>query len=180
MWTTEKIQVNPSAISGLITKYIQKKDHQLVLFGIQGGDGDNCQTGPLVAERLGWPCIREVTRVIRTPAPDCMKVFSRINGATLVQTVHLPLVLTIGHSLDSPCLRFPNLKQKLTAKKRQVTLLSNHELGIDDSTLINKGKTLVELAKPRTNKSCVFLEDKTHQKQAQHLYDKYLKGRLNL
>ena len=112
------LRFNPSAVSCLIAEYVRQNGQQLVLAGIQGGDGDNGQTGLLVAERLGWPCVREVTRVARTDDPDRLKVESRIDGAALIQTVKLPLVLTIGQSLDAPCLRLPTLKQKLAAKKK--------------------------------------------------------------
>ena len=172
------LRFNPSAVSSLISTYIRQEGQQLVLFGIQGGDGDNCQTGPLVAEQLEWPCIREVTGVDRTKDPDCLKVYSRIDTATLIQTVKLPVVLTIGQSLDAPYLRFPNLKQKLTAKKKQVTLLSNNELGLNADTLINNCITLVGLERPGTKQSCIFLNASGTQKQARHLYDHYLKDRV--
>ncbi len=172
------LRFNPSVVASLISTYLQQGGHQLVLFGIQGGDGDNCQTGLLVAEQLGWPCIREVTRVDRTTDPDCLKVYSRIEGAALVQTVRLPMVLTVGQSLDAPCLRFPNLKQKLAAKKKQITLLSDTKLGINTDTFINKNITLMGLERPRTKQSCVFLKATDAQEQARHLYEQYLKDRM--
>ena len=105
----------------------------------------------------------------------CLKVTSRIDSATLVQTVKLPMVLITGHCLDSPYLRIPTLKQKLRAKKKQVTILSNTRLGIDNDTLINNGKTLIDLQRPQANRPCIFLEGKNARAQAKHLYDKYLK-----
>jgi electron transfer flavoprotein alpha/beta subunit len=102
-------------------------------------------------------------------------VTSRINGATLVQTVQLPMVLIAGHCLDSPYLRIPTLKQKLKAKKNQVTILSNTELGRDDDALLNNGKTLVDLQRPPVDRSCVFLEGNSPRDQAKRLYDEYLK-----
>jgi electron transfer flavoprotein beta subunit len=175
---TIDLRFNPWAVSCLIANYIRQNGQQLVLLGIQGGDGDNCQTGLLVAERLGWPCIREVTRVARTKALDCLEVTSRIDGATLIQTVRLPLVLTVGQSLDAPYLRFPSLKQKLNAKKKQVTLVSNTELGVDNASLINRDTTLAGLVRPRPKQSCVFLEGQNTRDVVQHLYDNYLKDRL--
>lgn len=172
------LRFNPSAVASLISAYIRKKGQQLVLFGIQGGDGDNCQTGLLVAEQLGWPCIREVTQVARTKDPDCLKVTSRIDTGALVQTVRLPVVLTIGQSLDAPFLRFPNLKQKLAAKKKQVTLVSDTELGLNTATRINKPMSLVDLERPRTKQACVFLKAADPREQARHLYDQYLKDRV--
>jgi electron transfer flavoprotein alpha/beta subunit len=169
------LRFNSSAVSHLISAYIQREGHQLVLLGTQGGDGDNGQTGFLVAERLGWPCIREVTAVVMAGSSDRLKVTSRIDGATLVQTVQLPMVLIAGHCLDSPYLRIPTLKQKLKANKNQVTILSNTELGIDNDTLINNGKTLINLQRPPVNRPCVFLEGNSSREQAKRLYDEYLR-----
>ncbi len=172
------LRFNPLSISHLISGYINQHEHQLVIFGMQGGEGDNRQTGFLVAEQLGWPCIREVTNVIRTESSDFLKVTSRIDGATLVQIVKLPMVLIIGHSQDAAYLRIPNLKQKLDAKKKQVTLLAEHDLKVNNKVLLNKDKTLIDLQRQRANQSCIFLESKTALDQAQQLYDQYLKERL--
>jgi len=169
------LRFNSLAVSDLISTYIQREGHQIVFLGTQGGNGDNGQTGFLVAERLGWPCIREITAVDTVGSSDRLKVTSRINGATLVQTVQLPVVLIAGHCPDSPYLRIPTLKQKLKAKKNQVTILSNIELGIDDDTLLNKGKTLIDLQRPPVNRPCVFLEGKNAREQAKRLYAEYLK-----
>jgi electron transfer flavoprotein beta subunit len=182
------LRFSPLSISHLISAYMDQNEHQLVIFGMQGGEGGNGQTGFLVAEQLGWPCIREVTDVIKTESPDFLKVTSRIDGASLLQIIKLPMVLIIGHSKDSPYLRIPNLKQKLEAKKKQVTLLTEHDLKSDnkvglDKTGLNKvwletDKTLIDLHRPKTNPSCLFLEGQTVRDQARQLYHQYLKERL--
>jgi len=92
-----------------------------------------------------------------------------------VQTVKLPRVLIAGHCIDSPYLRVPTLKQKLEAKNKPVTILSNTRLGIDDETLINNGKTLVDLQRPQANRPCIFLEGKNPREQAKRLYAEHLK-----
>ncbi|MCK5097169.1 MAG: hypothetical protein KAR45_03660 [Desulfobacteraceae bacterium] len=174
------LRFNSLIISHLISTYIKKEGQKLVVLGMQGGEGDNSQTGFLVAEQLGWPCIREVTQMGIAGSSDLLKVTSRIDGAALVQTVRLPMVLIIGHSINSPCLRVPTLKQKLNAKKKPLTILSEIDLGLDNDALINKDKTLMDLHGPRPGKPCAFLEGKSAREQAQSLYDKYLKARLSL
>jgi len=172
------LRYNPQAISHLIAAYIRQEAQQLVILGTQGGDGDNRQTGLLVAERLGWPCIGEVTEVVGTGSPGGLKVTSRIDGATLVQTIKLPMVLIIGHSLDAPCLRFPTLKRKLAAKKKKITVLSGEKLGMDSNTWADNDKTLIDLQRPSVNRPCIFMEGKTAREQVQNLYNKHLKARL--
>jgi len=169
------LRFNPLTVSDLISTYIKREGHQLVFLGWQGGAGDNRQTGFLVAERLGWPCIREVTAVVRDESSGGLKVTSRIDAATLVQTVKLPMVLIAGHCIDSPYLRVPTLKQKLKAKNKPVTILSNTRLGIDDDTLINNGKTLIDLQHPQASRPCIFVEGKNAREQAKRLYAEHLK-----
>ncbi len=179
------LRFNPLVMSHLISAYIKNQGHDLVILGMQGGEGDNGQTGFLLAERLGWPCIGEVSHIVRDESHDSLKVTSRIDGATLIQTVHLPMVLIMGHSLDSPYLRVPNLKQKLNAKKKQISIISDIELGVDTDHLTNttipeNDKTLMGLQRPRASQSCVFIEGESTREQAQKLYYQYLKKRLSL
>lgn len=172
------LRFNPLAISLLISTYIKRKGHQLVILGMQGAEGDNGQTGFLVAERLGWPCIREVTEVGGAGSSGCLEVTSRTHGATVIQTVRFPMVLIMGHSSNSPYLRVPTLKQKLNAKKKPLRLVSDIELGFDKDALMDKGNVLMDLQRPQANHACVFLEGNTSREQAQHLYERYLKDRL--
>ncbi len=174
------LRFNPLFISSLISRYIRQEGQKLVILGMQGGEGDNGQTGFFVAEQLGWPCIREVIEVAVAESTDCLKIKSRIRGATLVQTLKLPMVLIMGHSLDSPYLRVPTLKQKLNAKKKPLTIVSSTELGLDNDALPVKDKTLMDLHGQKPGRSCSFIQGKTVQEQAKTLYDKYLKQRLPL
>ncbi len=174
------LRFSPLSVSRLISAYMNLSEYQLSIFGKQGGEGDNGQTGFLVAEQLGWPCIREVTDVEKTQSPGFLKVTSRIEGAGLLQRIKLPVVLIMGHSPNSSYLRIPNLKQKLDAKKKQVTLLSEHDLKKDDKEMVIPDKTLIDLQRQKTDQSCIFLEGKTARDQARQLYDQYLKERLPL
>jgi electron transfer flavoprotein beta subunit len=172
------LRFNSLAVSRLISSYITQQGQNLAILGMQGGEGDNGQTGFFVAENLAWPCINRVTRFEMDQGPDSLKVTSRIDGADLVQTVKLPLVLIIGHSLDSPYLRVPSLKQKLNAKKKKATILSDIELKVD--TDINKDKILTDLQQHGAGRACIFIKGKNAKEQAQILYDQFLKKRLSL
>jgi electron transfer flavoprotein alpha/beta subunit len=169
------LRFNSSAIAGLLSSYVRQEGHQVVFLGMQGGEGDNGQTGFIVAERLGWPCIREVSAVAMADSSNSLKVTSRIDGATLVQTIKLPVVLIAGHCPDTPYLRVPSLKQKLKAKKRSVTLISNTELGLDNDTLVDTDKTLIGLQRPQVNRHCVFLKGENARELAKRLYNEYVK-----
>ena len=47
--------VQPLAVAKALKFLVDREKVDVVLFGKQGIDGDNCQTGPMTAALLGWP-----------------------------------------------------------------------------------------------------------------------------
>ena len=173
------LRFNPVAIARLIGAYVEQIGGQQLLFlGRQGADGDNGQTGFLVAERLGWPCIRDVMDVAVVEPAGWLKVTSRLEEATLVQTVTPPLVLVIGNTPRSPYLRVPTIKQKLAAAKREISLLSGADLGFEPDRSTGSDKILVNLERRRNERSCTWLDDGDSRQKARRLFDSYLRERL--
>ena len=172
------LRFNPGAVAELLAAYIQSAGLGFVFLGQQGGEGDNGQTGYLLAENLGWPCLRAVSAVTRDGDLRDLRVTRRIQGATLVQSIRPPAVLIAGHCPDAPYLRVPTLKQKLGAKNKEVTRLSSRKLGCNDQRLTDDTKTILDLQRPPVKPPCVFLEGATAREQALQLYDRYLKGKM--
>ena len=48
-------ELQPLAIAKLLKALVDKEKVDLVVLGKQSIDGDNCQTGPMLAALLGWP-----------------------------------------------------------------------------------------------------------------------------
>jgi electron transfer flavoprotein alpha/beta subunit len=172
------LRFNALAVSFLIASYIKSLGEQgLVILGTRGGISDNGQTGPLVAERLGWPCIRDVSEVDFV-SPHSLRVSSRTDNTIITQTVRLPLVLTIGNAPESPFLRVPTLKQKLRAAKKKIEVLEFPDLGMDPETdqnidwktALKNDKTLTDLRLRNRGRTCVFVEGKGPKEKAEHLY----------
>ena len=46
--------LQPLAVSKIIAKFAAEKECDMVILGKQAIDGDNAQTGPMVAGLLGW------------------------------------------------------------------------------------------------------------------------------
>ena len=46
--------LQPLAVSKILKHFAEKEKIDLILVGKQSIDGDNCQTGPMVAGLLGW------------------------------------------------------------------------------------------------------------------------------
>ena len=168
------LRFNPAAVSELLGAYFRSEEHHFVFLGQQGAEGDNGQTGFLLAEQLGWPCFREVSAVTGADSPCRLNITHRIHGATRVQTVAPPAVLIAGQCPDTPYLRVPTLKEKLDARKKVIQCLSIRQLGCDAPTLADTTKTLIRLQRPQAKRPCVFIEGPTPREQARQLYDRYL------
>lgn len=173
------LRFNPEAVSLLIASYVQQiGNQQLVLLGSQGGVGDNRQTGYLVAERLGWPCIGDVIDAARDKAPGCLRVTSRRDGVVITQTVRLPIVLVVGNVIRSPYLRVPTLKEKLAAKNKKVLVVTPDELAVSTEDLIPKSQTLLSLVKKSGKTACTVISGESAKDKAQILYNQYLIERI--
>ncbi len=171
---------HPLWVSAVLSAYIADIGRQqLVILGMQGGEGNNGQTGYLVAERLGWPCIRNVMDIALKGPENGLTVTSMTDRGTMMQTIDLPAVLITGNSPQSPFLRVPTLKQKVKASTRQITALGQKELGVKDKGMIRKDKAPAGLYRPESSRKVVFIEGKTAEDKARTLYEQSLKDRLN-
>ena len=170
------LRFNPLAVSHLIAHYIQQQGQQIAFFGMQGADGDNGQTGLLVAERLGWPSIREVTEVTQDEVSNCLEVTSLFGEGTLVQRVKLPVVLIIGQAPSSPRLRYPSVRQRLNVTKNQIIPITPASMGIDDSSWANSDKIVVDLMQPDQSQTIMLPEEDTPREHAQYIFDHCIKG----
>jgi electron transfer flavoprotein alpha/beta subunit len=170
------LRFDPMAVSRLISGYVRNVGgQQLVLFGARGGEGDNGQTGFLVAEQLGWPCIREVVKIRSDANFSKVEVKSRVTQGLLVQTVSLPVVLVIGNSPESPFLRVPTLKQKLESKKKTIRVIRCDDPGIACCNTAAGDRKLTGLSFENSKKICAMINGSSAKEKARHLYEHYLK-----
>lgn len=174
------LRFTPLLLSSIIHKYstcVGKFD--ALIFGEQGGIGDNGQTGFFVAERLGWPCISNVTDV--KPGPDSNKLAIQTvqQGRTIVQTVALPVVIIVSNTASAPFLRVPTLPQKLAAAKKQIDTVSMDSfLGLDNGK-DPREKKIVGLQRLVPKRRCVMIEGQTCKEKAQFVYDTIIKQTMN-
>lgn len=174
------LRFNPLAIATLISQYqTQISQQDIIVLGDQSDDGQNAQTAMLLAEKLHWPCITQVTHLSPTDDPHYLTVTSVQDSLILEQRIKLPIVLAVGYAPDSASLRLPNLKSKLNAAKKEIERYCVADLNLDEQQLDESNdKKLTGLLHPHNEKSCVFIEGKDAQEKAQILYEHYLKPRL--
>jgi electron transfer flavoprotein beta subunit len=103
----------------------------LVLAGKYGVGTDEGQTGPMLAELLGWP---HASGALRLELGDGSFELQRaVEGGIEVQQGKLPAVVTCDKGLNEP--RYPSLKGIMQAKKKPIEKKTAAELELDEAAL---------------------------------------------
>lgn len=118
-------------------KYIEKEvgKFDLILCGKQAIDGDTAQVGPEIAEQMDTP---QVTYAIDIKKVDeNVHIKRQLDTGDQIVEAKLPCLVTFTKTDD---LRFPNIKNKLQARKMEIKHLTTEELtSIDDERIGLKG-----------------------------------------
>ncbi|MEA3201698.1 MAG: electron transfer flavoprotein beta subunit [Thermoplasmata archaeon] len=98
----------------------------LVIAAEESLDSHSGQTGPRVAEELGWPLVAYVTDNLRLEGTT-LKAEREVDEGIEEVEVQLPAVITVLESLNTP--RLPALMQILQAKNKPKKTFSAADLG---------------------------------------------------
>jgi electron transfer flavoprotein beta subunit len=129
-------------------------DYSLLLFGKQAVGGDNAQVPVMVAALLGLPQANVVTKL---EIEGNMAIAHReIEGASEKVTAPLPAVITAQKGLNEP--RYETLKGIMMAKRKEIPVLTLHDLGLDEETLVSQLE-LVKLESPPARQAGTVIED---------------------
>ena len=151
-------------------------DVDLVVCGRQAVDWDMGVTGSGIAELLGWPALTIGKDV---QVRDGTVVVERVlmDGFETVEAP-LPAVATVSNELGEP--RYPKLQQIMQAARKQVTIWSAADLGLDAGQLGPEGRklTLERLYIPVSETECELIEGDTPEEKAQNLVRKLREAKL--
>ncbi len=123
--TDEDMQ--PLAIAKVLKAVAEKEQPDLVILGKQAIDGDNSQTGPMLAGLLGWAQATFASELELTD--DGAKVTREIDGGLETIAIKLPAILTTDLRLNEP--RYASLPNIMKAKKKPIDTMTPEELGVD-------------------------------------------------
>jgi len=152
----------------VLSKAIQKiGDFDLLLFGRQATDWDAGVVGAGVAEMLGLPSVSLAKAVT---VQDGKVVVERVlmEGYDTVEA-SLPCLVTVSNELGEP--RYPKLQQIMQAARKQVSIWSAADLGLDPSQIGAQGVrlNLERLYQPVSEVECEVMEGETPEEKAQKL-----------
>jgi electron transfer flavoprotein beta subunit len=160
----------------LSTAVKKLEDVNLVICGRQAVDWDMGVTGSGIAELLGWPALTIGKDV---QVRDGTVVVERVlmDGFETVE-VALPAVVTVSNELGEP--RYPKLQQIMQAAKKQVSVWSAADIGVDAAQLAPDARKLAleRLYVPVSDTQVEIIEGDTPEEKAQNLAKKLVEARL--
>ena len=146
-----EVALEPLAIAKLLKAVVEKESADLVLMGKQAIDGDNNQTGQMLAALLGWPQGTFVSKIEKTDTG--LKVTREVDGGLENVALTAPAVITVDLRLNQP--RYASLPNIMKAKKKQIDTFSPEDLGVDASPRV----TVLKVVEPPARKAGVKVAD---------------------
>ena len=115
-----------SIFAKVLQKVYEKGDYDLVITGKQAQDTDSGQTGIILAEFLGLPCVSNVI-AIEVMDDQHIKVSRSGDAGTEIIELALPAVVTVDVSINEP--RLPAMRGIMMAKKKKIDVMDLAALG---------------------------------------------------
>jgi electron transfer flavoprotein beta subunit len=120
-------EVQPLAVAKLLKGVVDEEQPHLVMLGKQSIDGDNNQTGQMLAALSGFSQGTFASEVV--VAEDYVKVTREIDGGLQTVKLTLPAVITTDLRLNEP--RYTSLPNIMKAKKKPLDTKTPSDFGID-------------------------------------------------
>ncbi|MHC8509921.1 MAG: electron transfer flavoprotein subunit beta/FixA family protein [Rhodospirillales bacterium] len=119
--------LEPLAVAKLLKAVVEKEGVELVILGKQAVDGDNNQTGQMLAALLGWPQATFVSEM--SFENGALSATREVDGGLEKITAKLPAVVTVDLRLNEP--RYASLPNIMKAKKKPLETLTPADLSVD-------------------------------------------------
>jgi electron transfer flavoprotein beta subunit len=120
------MDVFPLQVARILQFLVTRENSDLVLLGKQSIDGDNHQTGQILAGILNWPMATCISKIESEISSSNFRVHREVDAGTEVVQLSLPAVLTADLRLNEP--RFATLPNLMKAKKKPLEILKISDL----------------------------------------------------
>ncbi len=119
-------KADSSIYAKVLQKVYEAGDYDLVITGKQAQDTDSGQTGIMLAEYLGLPCVSNVI-ALEVIDEQHIKVSRSGDTGTEIVELTLPAVITVDVSINEP--RLPQMRGIMMAKKKKINVMDLAALG---------------------------------------------------
>ena len=131
-----EIDLEPLAISKIISKIAEEEKPSIILMGKQAIDDDCNQTGQMLSALLNWP---QATFASKIDVKDGkLEIVREIDEGLETIEVNIPAIVTCDLRLNEP--RYASLPNIMKAKKKPVDQLNASDLGVDISPRVEQIK----------------------------------------
>lgn len=143
-------QPQPLAIAKMLAKVVDAEQPQIVLMGKQTIDGDNNQTGQMLAALTNMPQGTFASEV--KVDGDKVEVTREVDGGLVTVALNLPAVITTDLRLNEP--RYASLPNIMKAKRKPITVQTPEELGVEISNSLD----VLKVEEPAARSAGVMVE----------------------
>lgn len=132
--------IEPLAVAKTLKAIVEKEKPDFIIMGKQSIDDDSNQTGQMLAALLGWS---QGTFASEVQLGDGVVTVTReIDGGLETIEIKLPAIITTDLRLNEP--RYASLPNIMKAKKKELTVMTPEELGVDYTPRLS----VVKVAEP--------------------------------
>lgn len=146
-----EVNVEPLAIAKILKTVIEEEGPELVILGKQAIDGDNNQTGQMLAALLGWSQGTFASEIKRDG--DKLTVTREIDGGLQTIKLAMPAIVTADLRLNEP--RYASLPNIMKAKKKPIDEKKPEDYGVDVTPRIK----VVKVTEPPQREAGVKVEN---------------------
>ena len=118
--------LEPLAVAKLLKAVVEREEPGLVLLGKQAIDGDNNQTGQMLAGLLNWSIGSFVSKL--ETGDGSITVVREVDSGLEKVRLKLPAIVTVDLRLNEP--RYASLPNIMKAKKKPIDMFTPEDLGV--------------------------------------------------
>jgi len=119
-------ELEPLAVAKCLKALCDREKPDIVLLGKQAIDGDNNQTGQMLAALAGWPQATFASKI--SIEGSTVSVIREVDAGLQTVSLKLPAVITADLRLNEP--RYASLPNIMKAKKKTLDTVTPEELGV--------------------------------------------------
>lgn len=140
----------PLAVAKILKGIVEAENPDIVLLGKQAIDGDNNQTGQMLAQLLGWAQGTFASEVALDGGS--VNVTREIDGGLETVKLALPAVITTDLRLNEP--RYASLPNIMKAKRKPIDEKTPGDYGVDTSPRL----TTLKVEEPPKREAGIMVE----------------------
>ena len=144
------LEIEPLGISKVLKAIVEKESPNLIIMGKQAIDGDNNQTGQMLAALMNYP---QATFASELKIEGDKAVVTReVDGGLQTISINLPAVVTSDLRLNEP--RYASLPNIMKAKQKPLEVIKSDDLGVD----LNPRISTLKVSPPPEREAGIIVE----------------------